>query len=271
MIKIDDVSILRLLPNFLQEDKGIKFLIQVIQEEMDLINIREKTLFIYGDFSRLNESVLDELAYQWRVEGYQQTFSKGIKASLVETAYIVRKTKGTKHAIESVVENIYSGAKIKEWFEYDGDPHHFKIDVGEFIVNKSEIEKLIAVIGTSKRESSKLDAIKFKFKSNTDIRVNNGLSFTSKQTINLLYKPGNFLIKNDEYGLFRTAFTYSSKNKFIKIVPNSIYRIIDNQGNFSLEKINEKGIPENGILKKVRGRLDFINPVSFPQTIEIIK
>ena len=271
MIKIDDVSILRLLPNFLQEDKEIKFLIQVIQEELDLINKKEKDLFLYGNFKSLDENILDELAYQWRVEGYEQTLSKDIKASLVETAYIVRKTKGTKHAIESVVENIYNGAKIKEWFEYDGDPHHFKIDVGEFIINKSEIEKLIAVIGTSKRESSKLDAIKFKFKSNTDIRVNSGLSFASKQTINLLYAPGNFLIKNDEYGLFRTAFTYSSKNKFIKIVPNSIYRIIDNQGNFSLEKINEKGIPENGILKKVRGRLDFINPVSFPQTIEIIK
>ncbi|HAS79512.1 MAG TPA: hypothetical protein DCR90_01220, partial [Fusobacteriaceae bacterium] len=76
MIKIDDISLLRLLPNFLQEDKEIQFLTQVIQEELDLINTRETNLFLYGDFNGLDEPILDELAYQWRIEGYQQTFSK---------------------------------------------------------------------------------------------------------------------------------------------------------------------------------------------------
>ena len=111
----------------------------------------------------------------------------------------------------------------------------------------------------------------FKFNSNTDIKVNNGLSFASKQTINLLDMPGNFLLVNDEYGLVRSAITYSEKNKFIKIVPEAIYRIIDPLGAVSLEKTNSAGIPENGILKKKRGRLDFIDTVSLPITIEIIK
>ncbi|WP_424504268.1 hypothetical protein [Psychrilyobacter sp.] len=111
----------------------------------------------------------------------------------------------------------------------------------------------------------------FNFSSNSTVKIHKGLSFKAKQTINLLNMPGSFLIENDEYGLFRTAFTYSSKNKFIKIVPDSIYRIIDNKGNVTLEKTDKTGIPGNGILKKIRGRLDFINLVSFPQIIEIIK
>lgn len=159
------------------------------------------------------------------------------------------------------------------------------IDIGKIELHSTENRHLRAditvplltdgqageTIMSAKASGIIVDAARFKFTSNSSIGVNKNLGFTGKQTVNLLYTPGNFLIKNDEYGLFRTAFTYSSKNKFIKIVPNSIYRIIDNQGNLSFERINGKGIPENGILKKVRGRLDFINPVSFPQTIEIIK
>lgn len=116
-----------------------------------------------------------------------------------------------------------------------------------------------------------VDAARFKFSSNSSVKVNKNLGFAGKQTVNLLDMPGNFLLVNDEYGLVRTAITYSEKNRFVKIVPNSIYRIIDNLGIVSLERINEIGVPQNGILRKTRGRLDFINPPSSPMVIEIIK
>lgn len=158
MIKIEDISLLRLLPNFLQEDKEIKILMQVIQEELDLINTREKNLFLYGDFKSLSENILDELAYQWRVEGYEQTLSKDIKANLVETAYIVRKTKGTRYAVEKTMKNIHGDFELLEWPEYGGDPYSFKV-VGEISPTGEKLEELYKSINATKNERSYLDGI----------------------------------------------------------------------------------------------------------------
>ncbi|MEI6856799.1 phage tail protein I [Psychrilyobacter sp.] len=158
MIKIADISLLRLLPNFLQEDKEIKFLIQVIQEELDLINTKENDLFLYGDFKILDEPILDELAYQWRVEGYEQTLPKDIKADLVETAYIVRKTKGTRYAVEKTIKNIHGDFELLEWYQYGGDPYHFKV-VGETAPTGEKLEKLYKSINITKNERSSLDGI----------------------------------------------------------------------------------------------------------------
>lgn len=158
MIKIDDISILRLLPNFLQEDQEIKLLIQVIQEEFDLINTKEKNLFLYGDFKVLDEAVLDELAYQWKTEGYEQTFSKEIKAHLVESSYIVRKTKGTAYAVEKTVKSIYGNFKLLEWWESGLDPYHFKI-VGTSSPTGDKLAEIYKAINMTKNERSHLAGI----------------------------------------------------------------------------------------------------------------
>ncbi|MEI6857079.1 phage tail protein I [Psychrilyobacter sp.] len=158
MIKIEDISLLNLLPNFLQEENEIKILMQVIQEELDLINNREKNFFLYENFSDLGEAILDELAYQWRVEGYEQTLSKEIKASLVETAYVVRKTKGTRYAVEKTIKDIHGDFELLEWYQYGGDPYHFKV-VGETAPTGEKLEKLYKSINITKNERSSLDGI----------------------------------------------------------------------------------------------------------------
>lgn len=158
MIKLEKISLLNLLPSFLQGENEIKILMQVIQEDLDLINDREKNFFLYGDFSNLGEAMLDELAYQWRVEGYDQTLFKEIKASLVETAYIVRKTKGTRYAVEKTIKDIHGDFELLEWYHYGGNPYCFKV-VGETAPTGEKLEELYKSINMTKNERSYLDGI----------------------------------------------------------------------------------------------------------------
>ncbi len=158
MIKIGDIAFLRLLPHFLQEEKEVQIIAQVIQEEIDLINQREENLFLYGDFKNLNEAVLDELAYQWKTEGYEQTFSKDIKSKLVETSYIVRKTKGTRYAVEKTIKDIHGDFQLMEWQEYNGSPYHFKL-VGTVSPTGEKLEEIYKAISMTKNERSYLEGI----------------------------------------------------------------------------------------------------------------
>lgn len=158
MIKIDEIPFLRLLPNFLQEEKGIQIIAQVIQEEFDRINEKESNFFIYGDFGNLDEAVLDELAYQWKTEGYEQTFSKEVKAKLVESSYIVRKTKGTKHAVETTIKDIHGDFELLEWPDYGGNPYCFKV-VGTVSPSGEKLAEVYKAINMTKNERSYLDGI----------------------------------------------------------------------------------------------------------------
>ena len=158
MIKIDDIAFLRLLPHFLQEEKEIQVMAQVIQEEIDLINQREENLFLYGDFKNLNEAILDELAYQWKTEGYEQSLSKDTKAKLVETSYVIRKTKGTRYAVEKTVKNIHGDFEFLEWHEYGGAPYHFKL-IGDISPTGEKLAEIYKTINTTKNERSYLEGI----------------------------------------------------------------------------------------------------------------
>ena len=158
MIKIDDLSIIRLLPNFLQEEKEIQVMSQVIQEELKKINDKEKNLFLYGGFQNLDEAVLDELAYQWKAEGYEQTLSKEVKARLVETSYIIRKTKGTRYAVEKTVKNIHGDFEFMEWHEYGGEPYCFKL-IGESAPSGESLAEIYKTISMTKNERSYLEEI----------------------------------------------------------------------------------------------------------------
>ncbi len=158
MTKIDKLDLLGILPYFMQEDREVNLIIQVIQEELDLINEREKGFFIYGDFQNLDEAVLDELAYQWRTEGYEQTLPKTTKAKLVETSYVVRKTKGTRYAVAKTVKDIHGDFELLEWYQYDGEPYHFKI-IGETAPPGEKLEEIYKAIGITKNERSYLEGI----------------------------------------------------------------------------------------------------------------
>lgn len=158
MTKIDKVDLLKILPYFMQSDKEIQLIIQVIQEEIDFINEREKNFFIYGEFQDLDEAILDELAYQWRTEGYEQTLPKTTKAKLVETSYVVRKTKGTRYAVAKTVKDIHGDFELLEWSQYDGDPYHFKI-IGETAPPGEKLEEIYKAIGITKNERSYLEGI----------------------------------------------------------------------------------------------------------------
>lgn len=158
MTKIDNIDIHKLLPYFMQEDEDIRLIMKVIQEELELINARERNLFVYGDFQSLDEAVLDELAYQWRTEGYEQTLPKSVKAKLVETSYIVRKTKGTSYAVEKTVQDIHGDFELLEWWQSDMEPYHFKI-VGASSPPGDKLSEIYKAIEITKNERSHLEGI----------------------------------------------------------------------------------------------------------------
>lgn len=160
-MKLQDCEFKRLLPMFMREEAdnvaladAIDPIIRKIGELLPLCSDWENT-------DKLPEDFLDALAKELDIDWYKWDGSLDAKRALVENSDLVHMHLGTKAAVEMVVKDYYGGAEVKEWFEYDGEPGHFKITVDD---ESSEIvypEQLAALVKKVKKASAVLDDVDF--------------------------------------------------------------------------------------------------------------
>lgn len=110
----------------------------------------------------LPEFLLDLIAKEEHVDYYDDKLDAEKKRSLIQNSWKVHKNKGTAEAIESVVSVLLEKAKVVEWFEYGGDPYHFKIEIEGPYSGDDVLEVVFRAVNASKRRSTRLEAIWFK-------------------------------------------------------------------------------------------------------------
>src|SRR5690606_24393765 len=134
MNDIYSVSLLDLLPESLKRDPDMVALTKAIDPEIQEIVEKLKNVEILSRIDELPEPVLDHLLYQFHItfdEGAGLITSIEEKRRFIKNAIQMHRLKGTKRALELVLEMLDIRGVIKEWFEYGGEPYHFRIDILE--------------------------------------------------------------------------------------------------------------------------------------------
>ena len=75
------------------------------------------------------ETVLDILAWDFKVDWWDPEYSIEEKRRTLKGSWRVHKTLGTKAAVEKAIRAIYPGTRVLEWWEYGGEPYHFRLDI----------------------------------------------------------------------------------------------------------------------------------------------
>ncbi len=86
-------------------------------------------LRIYANIGALPEELLDILAKDFKVDWWDADYSLAEKRRTLQSSWLVHRRLGTKAAVESALGSIYPGARVEEWFDYDGEPYHFRLRV----------------------------------------------------------------------------------------------------------------------------------------------
>lgn len=152
-------SFLSSLPEVLQMDANCYALAQSIGGKLVKIVEDAEEINIYGSIDTLPEQLLDELAYDLKIDWWRERATVEEKRDLVKTCWYVHRHLGTKSAIETAVKSFLGEGAVQEWFEYDGKPHHFRIiNATNAAVNEhyDEFMRLLAVV---QRGSSVLDNV----------------------------------------------------------------------------------------------------------------
>ena len=159
MHNMNDLSIKALLPASISYDEQVIASCEAIDLEMKKLQTAIQKLYILPSIDTLEDDMVDLMAQQFDAPYYDATLPLGTKRKLVKNAINWHKKKGTVAAVEEVVSTIFGESTVEEWYEYGGEPHHFRITTTNISVDESFINRFKDAAEHIKRKSSWLDEV----------------------------------------------------------------------------------------------------------------
>ena len=167
---LQSTSLLDILPPNLLADEQINAAAQALDTELQKITAATKEALLLPRLDELPEEVIDLLAWQWHVDFYEPSMRIETKRQFVRESIAWHRIKGTKAAVEKMTQTVFKGGIVTEWFEYGGEPYHFRIDVlNAPNMTEENRERLLAVVNASKNTRSWLDELRFRREAQNDM------------------------------------------------------------------------------------------------------
>lgn len=157
-MKISNLDIIKLLPIFMRDDEAVQAFSKAINKLLsaqlgDINRLRE-----WDKVDALTSEELDEIAWEMDLEWYDKTVSIENKRATIKAATLLKEKAGTKWAVVEAVKAIYGVEPIiDEWFDYSGEPGHFKCKIEA--ARGFNFEKVMQAINFVKRASAHIDSI----------------------------------------------------------------------------------------------------------------
>ena len=159
---LNNISILKILPPNLADDRNIKMMAEAFDEVLrgTIAKIPEISIIPNLVLNKLvDETLIDLLAWQFHVDFYSPDLPTDVKIGLVQKSLDWHTRKGTPSTVEEIVTQIFSEAKIEEWYEYGGLPYQFRITVGDYLPDEETVRKIVRAINSVKNTRSFLDIV----------------------------------------------------------------------------------------------------------------
>ena len=148
------------LPGALKHDPKMRAIAEVVTEKALTVSGEIENVLIYSRIDELPEELIDILAYDMHVDWYDYSYPLKVKRDILKGSVKVHKKMGTKYAVEKALGALYPQSEVEEWFQYEGQPHHFHIvcDVTENRVTAS-FQQIVNAVMMYKRLSSHFDEV----------------------------------------------------------------------------------------------------------------
>lgn len=120
-------NMMRTLPEMLERDEGMNLLAQMVSGAVAGLVDSTRLVQIYARIGELEEQVLDILAADLRADWYDYNYSLETKRAMIRDSFFVHRHLGTKGSINKALSDIFPNSTVLEWFEYGGQPYHFRV------------------------------------------------------------------------------------------------------------------------------------------------
>ena len=158
-MRLNETEMVKLLPAWMQEDgsdKGLAAGCDIVSRDA---YARLKLLSRWDKIDQLNDAELDEMAWELNIQWYDSTAPIAVKRAVIRSSDRVYAKLGTSYAVEQIVADYFGTGEVREWYQYGGQPHHFKVLSDNPSLVNSNLDLFLKLLRTVKRRSSWLDAI----------------------------------------------------------------------------------------------------------------
>ena len=159
MTKLQDASVAQALPLCLTRQSDIRALLLAIDAMIGQLWPGLNKLDQTVDLRKAGHEVLDVLAVENQVPNWDESFSLDKKRRLIMAAIPYWCGAGTVAATREIMEAIFTSAAIREWFDYGGTHHYFKIETTDPSVTEDDQQAFIDALENVKRLSAWLEAV----------------------------------------------------------------------------------------------------------------
>ena len=164
-MKITDLTLLALQTAYMQRDLTTQGMCAGAQVQLRDAASKTYNLLMFQALETIKDSefahqLVDELAWQFHVDYYDKSADIETKKRLVKQSIKIHRTKGTPQAVMDLMEAVFSSkSELIEWFDYNGDPYHFKIKISSLLADK--IPEFNKALSTVKNVRSVFDGVTF--------------------------------------------------------------------------------------------------------------
>lgn len=159
MRNLAEISIADLIPGSIANDEQVKNAIAALDGEIRAVTTDIQQAVITADIDNQPSDVLDHLAWQFDVDFYEQALPIQQKRNLIREAIYWHRIKGTPGAVQRVVDAIFGGGQIEEWFQYGGIPHRFRVRAEGSFPDAATYNRLIRLVNATKNVRSFLESV----------------------------------------------------------------------------------------------------------------
>ena len=160
MIKLSGSRFTDIMPDNLASQAETKAFAYAVGRQIEKLCAYSDAARTYAAIATMPEWLLDYMAVELRTPSYDENYSLKTKRALIQGSLLFYTQMGTPAAVNRIIETIFETGYIEEWYEYDGEPHHFRAYVGDGgEVGPGELEEFRRVLSSVKRLSSWLDDI----------------------------------------------------------------------------------------------------------------
>ncbi len=159
MINLYDGQITDILPPNLTQTadvQAISYALMIAMKKLQDYALRSK---IYSDIDYLSNDVLDILAAELRSQFYSEDLDIETKRKVIKETIYWYSIAGTPLAVENVIKALFHTGEVIEWYNYSGEPGHFKIITENQNISEDALQSFNNIIKHVKRQSSILDAV----------------------------------------------------------------------------------------------------------------
>lgn len=158
-MQLSEVDLLKLQTKVMQNNEDVQGFSAALSAQYKKLAQEINRILIYGNTTDLPEAALDILAWSMKVDWYDANSTLEMKQRAINDALLVAQIRGTPGAVEKVVEIYFGEGTVEEWFEYGGQPFHFRIVTNNRKVNNEQVELFTRAVESVKNIRSRLQEV----------------------------------------------------------------------------------------------------------------